>query len=87
MRIFHKALATECSRRRFQVNPMAYSSEARRLVEAAGGVFVRHGKGTHQIYRINNRMVVVSLSRSDYRSMKSWRVNSHPARKRISRLR
>jgi len=47
---------------------MAYSSEARRLVEAAGGVFVRHGKGTHQIYRINNRMVVVSLSRSDYRS-------------------
>jgi len=43
-------------------------TEIRRLVEAAGGVFVRHGKGTHQIYRINNRMVVVSLSRSDYRS-------------------
>jgi hypothetical protein len=52
------------------MNPMTYSTEARRLVKAAGGVFVRHSKGTHQIYRINNRMVVVILSRSDYRSMK-----------------
>jgi hypothetical protein len=37
---------------------MAYSTDARRLVEAAGGVFVRNGKGTHQIYRINTRTII-----------------------------